>query len=67
MNASTIRGDVRRMIENSGVYITGSTVDKDGTVIIVSIDGKLYSTQLDRELSVDGFLDDFYVKMGPLK
>ena len=67
MNASSMRGDVRRMIENEGVYITGSTVDKAGTMIVVSHGGKLFSTMLDRELSTDGFLDDFYVKMGPLK
>lgn len=64
MSASIIRPDVQRMLDNPGVYITGGE-GSPLTVIMVSMGGKIYSTQLDRELSLDGFLDGFVIKSGP--
>lgn len=64
MSASTIMPSVQSMIDNPGVYITGA----DGsplTIIMVSIGGKIYSTQLDSELMPTRFMDDFIVKSGP--
>lgn len=65
MSASIIRPDVQRMLDNPGIYITGSTRNPAITVIMVSVGGKIYSTVLDNELSTEGFRDHFVIKSGP--
>lgn len=67
MSASTVMPVVQKMMENPGVYITGDIRAGDMVIIMVSIAGKIYSTQLDRELAPDRFLDGFIVKSGPHK
>ena len=67
MSASIIMPAVRKMLENEGVYITGSVEYPEVTVIMVSQGGKIFSTMLDKELGLDGFGDGFIVKSGPHK
>jgi len=50
------------MIERPGVYIAGDRFHPDAVVILVSKDGKIYSTNLDQELDPERFLDTLELK-----
>jgi len=50
------------MIERPGVYIAGDRFHPDAIVILVSKDGKIYSTTLDQELDPERFLDTLEIK-----
>lgn len=54
------------MIDNSGVYICGDTKFPDATIVLVSTNGKLYTTKIDDELNPEGFMGTMTVK-GPFK
>jgi hypothetical protein len=62
-----LKNIVSFMSENEGIYVCGTMENKKMCMVIVSKDGKLWSTQLDKVLRPDRFLDDFILKHGPLK
>jgi DNA-binding protein YbaB len=66
MSASRFMPSVQKMLDNDGIYVASST-KQDCCIVIVSGDGKLFSTQIDDELAPDSFLDDFILKAGPIK
>ena len=55
---------IRRMIENPGVYIAGDSNYPGLTIVLISKDGKIFSTVLDEELNPERFLDALTLK-GP--
>ena len=65
LDGKAIMPAVQRMLDNPGVYITGAADVPEATIIMVSLNGKIYSTMLDRELAPDRFLDGFIIKSGP--
>jgi len=55
---------VKRMLENPGVYIAGDSNYPGVTIVLISKDGKIYSTVLDEELNPERFLNELTLK-GP--
>jgi len=66
MSASVLMPQVRRMLDNPGIYIGGDTNSPTASVIIVSCNGHLFSTRIDTELAPDRFYDTFIIKAGPI-
>ena len=58
--------EVRRMIENEGVYVCGDTTAPAITVPVVSQDGVLYSVELDKPLAPERFRDTVTIA-GPFR
>jgi len=52
-----LRPDVRRMIENPGIYIGGDTKDPRLIIPFWSVNGKVYSLVIDKELDPERFID----------
>ena len=62
-----IRPDVRKMIDNEGVYICGDTKFPDiVNVPVVSMGGRLYTLKVDEEIAPERFLDTVIIK-GPYR
>jgi len=61
-----MRKEVEFMIRNPGVYLAGDVKYPEVTIILVSMDGKIWSTILDRELDPERFFDTLTLK-GPYK
>lgn len=55
---------VKRMIENPGVYIAGDSNHPDVTIVLVSVQGKIWSTVLDQILDPERFFETLTLK-GP--
>ena len=55
---------VKRMIEEPGVYIAGARNHPDVTIVLVSVQGKIWSTILDQILDPERFLETLTLK-GP--
>lgn len=51
-----LRADVRRMLENEGVWIGGDSNHPEATVPLASMGGKVYAMKRDAELDVSRFL-----------
>lgn len=62
----TLRPEVRRMIENEGLYIGGDTKKPEVDIPLVSIGGKIYSMKIDKELEPDRFIETMTLK-GPFR
>ena len=54
------------MIKNPGVYLAGDTNFPVVTIVLVSMDGKIWSTVLDSELDPEKFLETLTLK-GPYR
>jgi hypothetical protein len=48
---------IKDMIAHEGIYILGNTKLPEAKVVIVSMNGKLFSTKIDQELDSERFLD----------
>lgn len=48
--------DIRSMIDRPGLYLCGDRKAPEATIPIVSMNGKLYSMEVDQELAPDRFL-----------
>lgn len=59
-----MRKEVEHMIKNPGVYLAGDKNFPEVTIVLVSKEGKLWSTVLDAELDPERFLDTLTLK-GP--
>lgn len=53
---------VKQIIERPGVYIAGDRFHPGAIVVLVSKDGKIFSTNLDQELDPERFLDTLEIK-----
>ncbi len=60
----SIPEDIKKMIENPGVYVCGDVDHPEATVVLISKDGKIYSMKIDNELDPTRFLDSRRIK-GP--
>ena len=58
--------EVRRMIDNPGMYLCGDSNAPEATIPIVSMDGCLYSMKIDKEMDPERFLKTLTVA-GPFR
>jgi len=61
-----MRKEVEHMIKSPGVYLAGDVNYPSVTIVLVSKDGKIWSTVLDSELDPERFLDTLTLK-GPYR
>jgi hypothetical protein len=62
-----IREDVRRMMDNPGIWIVTDENQPGAEIPVVSMNGKLYAIQLSTELAPDRFLATARVAGGPYR
>ena len=63
---NTLPARVADMLANAGVYIAGDTKQPDVTSVLISRDGKVFSTTVGDELGPDGFSETLTLQ-GPYK
>ena len=61
-----MRKEVEDMIKKPGVYLAGDVNFPAVTIVLISLDGKIWSTNLDAELDPERFLETLTLK-GPYR
>lgn len=61
-----MRKEVELMLKNPGVYLAGDINFPSVTIVLVSMDGKIWSTTLGSELDPERFLNTLTLK-GPYR
>ena len=61
-----MRKEVEHMIKNPGVYLAGDIESPQVTIVLISMNGKIWSTKLDEVLDPEKFLDTLTLK-GPYR
>ncbi len=56
-----IRPEIRRMLDNEGIYVCADSNHPNVRVVIVSMSGKLLSMKIDSELDPERFLESVIV------
>ena len=56
-----IKPEVRRMIDNPGMYLCGDSNAPEATIPIASMNGRLYSMKIDEEMDPERFLETLTV------